>query len=105
MAMNEKAISEILMAEIKELAAIKEAHGEKYNSDHEGWAILKEEYDECTDALLILKERMKATWQKIRKNESDLDTEIKLMRFEAFDLACEAVQCMAVCDKWSEGRK
>jgi hypothetical protein len=105
MAMSKEVLGAVLLAMDREVISIKEQHGEKYNSDHEGWAILKEEYEESSENLIMLKERLKAVWQKIRANNLDIDTEIELMRWDAIELACEAVQCAAVCKKWHEGRK
>ena len=81
-----------------------------FRSPHEGWAVIREEYDELKNAIYVLKGSMKFLWMGVKKNwyagEDDVDGLAKLIpsqiREEAIDAACEAIQVAAMAQKYIE---
>lgn len=74
--------------------------GEKYNSLHEGYAVLKEEVDEARDENIHVKNGLYNVWNNIRFNNSAACKDnVKQLRDHAEKLALEAVQVCAVCEK------
>lgn len=103
---NGRAIDYITQAiEAEEDAAIK-AHG-LFHSDHEAWAVLKEEVEE----LLELFDENKIyvdidkLWDKVRKDEEITNDDVKEIYYWAKKCAEEAVQVMAMCLKWGESNE
>ena len=84
-----------------ELQNIVKEHGAVYNSGHEGYAILKEEYEEALDCLHGLNDKLSVIWSGIKVNIVGRTTIYQAQEF-AKALAEEAVQCAAVCEKFLE---
>lgn len=77
-----------------------------FQSPHEGWAVIKEEFEEAMDEVEQLSNDKYASdvtlaWAAIRENlpafEYVYDIRVKMMQAVA-----EMVQCMAMCDKYYE---
>lgn len=81
----------------QELAEANEIHPQ-FASDHEAWAVLKEEIEECGDEFIALSAECDAMWQKIRQDE-DCQVELKLMKHRAICTIQEAIQIAAMCEK------
>lgn len=75
-------------------------YGNKYNSEHEAYAVLKEEFDECHDQQILIKNNLFKLWDNIKLNNV---YQVKLaaenIRKYAENMAKESVQVAAVCDK------
>lgn len=97
-----RAIDYITQAvEAEEDAAIK-AHG-LFHSDHEAWAVLKEEVEElceCLDEQEAMHHRLDLLWDMIRINNEIDEGDLNLLYNFAKSCAEEAVQVMAMCIKW-----
>lgn len=88
--------------EAEEDAAIK-AHG-LFHSDHEAWAVLKEEADELLELLDEDKiyVDLDKLWDKVRRDETIGMGDMTEIYNWAESCAEEAVQVMAMCLKWGE---
>lgn len=71
-----------------------------FNSPHEGYAVIKEEIEECMDDTTEILEAFAAAWYKIKNNDSAFD-EIREVKNFAEHLATEAIQVAAMCDKYN----
>ena len=100
-----RAIDYITQAvEAEEDAAIR-AHG-LFHSDHEAWAVLKEEVEElceCLDEQEAMHHRLDLLWDMIRINNEIDEGDLNLIYDFAKSCAEEAVQVMAMIQKWGEG--
>ena len=99
-----RAIDYITQAvDAEENAAIK-AHG-LFHSEHEGWAVLKEEIEElceCLDEQEAMHHRLDLLWDMIRiNNEIGMGDMTEIYNW-AKSCAEEAVQVMAMIRKWGE---
>ena len=82
-----------------ELSQAKMLYGTRYSSDHEGWAVLKEEIEEAMSDFSQISKSFRNSWEKIKQNETvknDLDDIIVFSKL----LALEAIQICAVSTKW-----
>lgn len=101
---NEKAKEHIFSAIEKEKEAAISNHG-YFHSDHEFWAVLKEEVEEINDEIAKTNTNWLTSnfWDNIKKNKSLDVKNLELIRGNAINAACEAVQVAAVIDKYLEG--
>lgn len=70
-----------------------------FNSTHEGYAIIKEEYEECFDEMVNIRGRLSMVWHATKNNTSTSQA-IILLKEDAVKLAVEAIQLAAMCDKY-----
>ena len=77
------------------------AHG-PIPSPHEGWAILKEEVDEADFEMTVVRENIEELWARVKRNFDKNDNLIRDTKEHAIALACEAIQCAAVCKRIAE---
>ena len=80
-------------------------YGDVYASEHEGYAVLKEEVEEAVEELSALHQDVEISlWMGIRKNreKKSLEHDINTIKTVSIRLACEAVQCAAVCERFLE---
>lgn len=102
-----RAIDYITQAvEAEEDAAIR-ANG-LFHSDHEAWAVLKEEVEElceCLDEQEAMHHRLDLLWDMIRINSEIDEGDLNLLYNFAKSCAEEAVQVMAMCMKWGESNE
>ena len=90
----------------EEDAAIK-AHG-LFHSDHEAWAVLKEEVEElceCLDEQEAMHHRLDLLWHMIRINNEIDEGDLNLIYDFAKSCAEEAVQVMAMVEKWGDSNE
>lgn len=100
----EKAPYCVEQAVLFELKNILKEHGALYNTPHEGYAVLSEEVEEAGDWLQKINNNRAYIWAVIKGNHFDKAPEaIQEMREYAVELAKEAVQVAAVCDKFLSG--
>lgn len=95
---KEKVIA--LVAE--ELSAANAAHCQ-FHSLHEGYAVLREEVDECQDEQDEMLLHANGLWQAVKRDRYDLAAaELKAIESTAIRLAAEAIQVAAMARKAME---
>lgn len=80
-----------------------ENYGLTYNSDHEAFAVLKEEVEETRDEQIQVKNGLYKFWNEIKNNKNIDEKNIAFICEHAEKLALEAVQVAAVCKKILNG--
>ena len=99
----EKASESINQAVAYELQNIIKDHGAVYASEHEGYAVLLEEVQEASEACRWMASRTESIWCAIRNNVlKKQNYNIEEVKKFALELAKEAVQCAAVCERFLE---
>jgi uncharacterized protein YecA (UPF0149 family) len=99
----EKAEESINQAVVYELQNIVKNYGATYASEHEGYAVLKEEIEEAADDLDQLNKDLAYLWALIKNNHiKNGNGTISEARDYAVMLAQEAVQVAAVCERFEE---
>lgn len=90
------------------LAVIKEAekeerksydNHEKFNSTHEGYAVIKEEMDEAVDEIKLMTEHGHRLWNRIKNDENTME-HIEKIEETAINCAAELIQVIAMCKKY-----
>lgn len=102
---NEKAKENILQAIEKEKEAAILNHG-YFHSDHEFWAVLKEEVEELKEATAkteLITTFLNKIWESIKENKEPNKNRLEVIKLSAKQIALEAVQVAAVIDKYLEG--
>lgn len=95
-----KTKSYILEAIQAEFENIKKQWGPCYNSEHEAYAVLKEEVEEAKDDLTIITEDLGFLWNAVKGNsDKPYSAALKHLQQTAVELAIEAVQIAAVAKK------
>lgn len=93
---NFNLISQAVENEYKKMCS---TYGDKYHSEHEGYAVLKEEIEEAEEEVKIINDFFSRLWINIKKNEHFV-CELKGIKGRAELLAHEAFQVSAVCQKF-----
>ena len=84
-----------------ELENIKKLHGNKYNSTHEGYAVLLEEVEEAADELERIKEEMSDLWQNVKQNDNaGIADALRRISTHAYFMLQETTQIVAVANKF-----
>ena len=96
---TEKSVHNAIIAETENA---KKTYGEKYNSLHEGYAVLKEEVEEAFEDAKAIQERLDELWHGVRSDNGPEPMLLDVITFNATELAKEAVQVAAVCNKLKE---
>ena len=75
--------------------------GDKYNSLHEGYAVLLEEVEEAEIEMDLVKENLSCMWETVKRGHEPGDkiNAVENIASRAERLALEAVQVAAVCNK------
>lgn len=78
-----------------------EKWGKTYASNHEAYAVLKEEVEEADEDVEILKSSLDDYWRDIRDDadESLMHAQVKNLKDIAYAATKELIQVMAVCHK------
>ena len=84
----------------KELAAANERFPQ-FHSQHEGWAVIKEEVDELEEAATYAKLTINDVWKEI-KHDRKAKSAVQDVLANAINAACEAIQVAAMCRKFME---
>lgn len=72
----------------------------QFNSAHEGYAVILEESDEVNMEVVAMSDCLTELWRSVKANNNGKSTiNVCLLRAAAVNLACEAVQVAAMCDK------
>ena len=99
----EEATKCIDQAVLHEFRNIVKKYGPTYNSEHEGFAVLKEEVEEAEECVQQINNTMKEIWSLIRKNEiSHIPFLLEFLRDTAVGLSKEAIQITAVSERFIE---
>ena len=99
---SEVARLHISKAVMTETENAKKNYGDRYNSQHEGYAVLLEDVEEASDDLTYIKNNLGVLWQSIKTNDLKDTTLLTDIEGTAQMLALEAVQIAAVCTKFKE---
>lgn len=83
-----------------ELQNIVKKYGDVYHSEHEAYAVLKEEVEEACDAVNELDQKLSDIWLCITNNVVISETLMFEATEQAKGLAEEAVQCAAVLERF-----
>lgn len=101
----EKSNMDILRESVRQLSAEElERALDKWgdiHSEHEGYALIKEEVNEAFDEYFKVESELKAFWRNVMK---DKRYSIDEMYSHAVDLACEAIQVGAMAKKVEQYR-
>lgn len=87
-------IEELVQQELTEA----NAEHPQFHSDHEAWAVIKEEMDECEDEIDSAKKWMSAAWAEVKANEK-IEYSLECIKCHAMALIQEAIQVAAMCEK------
>lgn len=93
---TEKLVNDLIQAEYKNAC---EKFGEKYNSLHEGYAVLKEEIEEVRDEYNSLLSNYHYLWENIKDNDEDILSIIAEMQIVVIHQIQELAQVGAVVRK------
>lgn len=78
--------------------------GKTYNSNHEGYAVLKEEVEEAGAELSVLVNYLGYSWNKVKHGDNEgLKGNIECIKAHTEKMALEAIQVAAVCNKILNG--
>ena len=75
-----------------------------FRSDHEGYAVIKEEIEESEQALENTKVYLNLLWIGVKENLVH-ERNIKYLKRYAEDLACESIQVAAMAQKFIDSQK
>lgn len=82
----------------------KKQHDDRYRNMNEAWGVLAEEIFECKGAYKAMKWNGKTLFKNICKNEKrELRDNVRVCFANALNLAMEACQVAAVCQKILDG--
>lgn len=75
------------------------SRGKTFASPHEGYAILKEEIEECAEALAGQWTALAKLWKAVRDDRDIACEDVWSLCSSAKETAAEAVQVAAMCEK------
>lgn len=81
-----------------ELAAANERFPQ-FHSQHEGYAVIKEEVEETREQLDAAERYMDYLWRRV-KEDSPTKEQAKYVKMFSINAACEAIQVAAMCQKF-----
>lgn len=98
---NKKSVESIREAVEFEINAAIENHG-AFHSQHEAWAVLKEECEEMVSTVNrgIVQNMLYTLWLDVKIDKSADDMKLQEIYDVAKSCAYEAVQVMAMVEKW-----
>ena len=97
----EELIKSVVCAECEEYDRASVKFGAVNNSDHESYAVLREEADEAVDVLEEVDNLTEAFFEMVKKNEEDemkLDI-LNVIKHRAEEAAAESIQVAAMARK------
>ena len=97
----EELIKSVVCAEFEEYGRASAKFGAVNNSDHESYAVLREEADEAVDVLEEVDNLTDAFFEMVKNNEEDkvkLDT-LNVIKNRAEEAAAESIQAAAMARK------
>ena len=73
----------------------------KFNSTHEAYAVLKEEVEEAQEEFEYMNHELNCIWDYVKRNKTENAlAHMKNMKKYAINMAAEAVQVGAMCEKF-----
>lgn len=93
---TENIVNQLIQAEYKNAC---DNFGERYNSLHEGYAVLKEEIEEVRDEYNSLLNNYHYLWENIKDNDKDILSTIAEMQIDVIHQIKELAQVGAVLMK------
>lgn len=90
--------SSIVKAELCEYDRANAEH-DFFSSNHEGYSVLLEEFDELIDECTEIRECLSCIWDNIKVDELDIKKICEKLEFRAINAACEATQVAAMARK------
>lgn len=98
-----------LMNEVIGLTAVELERANKdhpmFHSNHEAWAVAREEFMETKEALDDLDYEMRyLDYMTRHDDESGIADRVQKLYDKALLVACEAIQTAAMAEKWKESR-
>lgn len=89
----------------KELQSANDKFG-MFNSLHEGYAVILEEFDESKDDLNVLEMDLNYLWYCIKKDfiDEDFYKNLSVIKTDAISLAVEAIQVAAMAQKFVDSK-
>ena len=84
----------------KELAAANERFPQ-FHSQHEGYAVIKEEVEETREQLDAVERYLNYLWDRV-KQDCTTKEKVEYIHMFAINAACEAIQVAAMCKKFLE---
>lgn len=73
----------------------------QFHSSHEGFAVIKEEVEEAGEEYQCMDSHLARMWMLLRTNWDEEAREcVSAVRYRAIELAAEAIQVAAMCDKY-----
>lgn len=102
--MFSKKASYFLLQSIDEELENAKTWGKDFSSNHEAYAVLKEEVEETSEELDGIKSALNIYWHLIRTNatKESMQLCVKDLDNKAFSAIKELIQVIAVCHKTSE---
>lgn len=97
----EELIKSVVCAECEEYGRASVKFGAVNNSDHESYAVLREEVDEAIDALVEVDDLTNVFFEMVKNNEEDkmkLDI-LNVIKHRAEESAAESIQAAAMARK------
>lgn len=82
-----------------ELAAANERFPQ-FHSQHEGYAVIKEEVEELSEAVQAIEKRLCMLWENVRCNLDGTNKVVWYAANDSINAACEAIQVAAMCKKF-----
>lgn len=77
-----------------------------FHSDHEGYAVLKEEVEEAEENLIKTKDQIASIWRFTKKNlNKPKESVAESIKESAIELAVEAIQVAAMAQKFIDSRR
>lgn len=71
-----------------------------FGSSHEGYAVVMEEVEEAREKLECVENELGEMWRNVRMNRPGCHDHASIMQQFALELACEAIQVAAMCEKF-----
>ena len=75
-----------------------------FHSDHEAYAVIKEEIEECEEDMREMQMVLSCFWMRTKRDKNSDDLIIGIKK-SAMHAAAEAIQVAAMCDKTLIGRE
>lgn len=86
-----------------ELESAVEAHGSKFADSHHAYAVLREEYEEAQNEMVVAKACMGTLWECIKRDEArGIPLALEEVRKRCAACLLELAQCLAVIEKWGQ---
>lgn len=89
-----------------EIEMANKEHGDRFNSAHEAYAVMKEEYEEAKEALEDAGISLnRSFWISCRRDGINCARYAKFLESEAINAACECIQVAAMAQKFINGEE